>query len=447
MRILCKRRDVVLGGGVLAHQVEQTDLTALLALAVARRLFEQSLVRRHQRRARIAEAVERARLDQTFHDALVDDAGLEAGQHVGHALVLAVFLALFYERLHRVRADVLDAVEPVAQLAVLDLEQHAALVDVGRQDLKAVVAQDRQILLHLFGVGDAVVDDRGEQLDLVISFVESGLIGQHRIGGGVRLVERVLGEARHLVEDLVGGIFVDDADLDRAGDARFGKPDESAVGRIFRRFGRRAVEEDLALRLHDLGFFLAHRAAQHVRRPERIACQQLSHLHDLFLIDETAVCHLENGSEQRMAVGDALGIFLGRDIFGDAVHRTGAIERHARYDVFERGRLKFFHELFHAGGFELEHRVGVAAADLSVDLGVVVAQLVEVDVHAVILFDVLPRLVYVGQRLEPEEVHFEHAHLLDLFLLELRGDVLAVALERDVVGDDLFAYDDACGML
>ena len=64
-----------------------------------------------------------------------------------------------------------------------------------------------------------------------------------------------------------------------------------------------------------------------------------------------------------------------------------------------------------------------------------------------ILFDVLPRLVYVGQRLEPEEVHFEHAHLLDLFLLELRGDVLAVALERDVVGDDLFAYDDACGVL
>ena len=310
LRILCKRRDVVLGGGVLAHQVEQTDLTALLALAVARRLFEQSLVRRHQRRARIAEAVERARLDQTFHDALVDDAGLEAGQHVGHALVLAVFLALFDERLHRVRADVLDAVEPVAQLAVLDLEQHAALVDVGRQDLKAVVAQDRQILLHLFGVGDAVVDDRGEQLDLVISFVESGLIGQHRIGGCVRLVERVLGKSRHLVEDLVGGIFVDDADLDRAGDARFGKPDESAVGRIFRRFGRRAVEEDLALRLHDLGFFLAHRAAQHVRRPERIAGKQLSHLHDLFLIDETAVCHLENGSEQRMAVGDALGILL-----------------------------------------------------------------------------------------------------------------------------------------
>ncbi len=66
-----------------------------------------------------------------------------------------------------------------------------------------------------------------------------GLIGDQRIGRGMRLVEAVAGEFRHLLEDVLGQLAVDAARLG-------------------------AVDELPALRLH-LGLdLLAHGAAQQI---------------------------------------------------------------------------------------------------------------------------------------------------------------------------------------
>ena len=58
--------------------------------------------------------------------------------------------------------------------------------------------------LQLVGVGEVEGHRRGEELDRVVRLQIGGLVGDQRIGGGVRLVEAVAGELLHQLEDLVG---------------------------------------------------------------------------------------------------------------------------------------------------------------------------------------------------------------------------------------------------
>ena len=71
--------------------------------------------------------------------------------------------------------------------------------------LGGVVAQD----LELVGVVQLDGHVRREELGGVMDLDPAGVIGQQRIGGGVRLVEAVAGELLHQVEDLVGLVLVD----------------------------------------------------------------------------------------------------------------------------------------------------------------------------------------------------------------------------------------------
>src|SRR3546814_1331023 len=88
------------------------------------------------------------------------------------------------------------------------------------------------------------------------------LVGEQRVGGGVRFVETIARELVDQIEQFVGLVRGD------------------IVG-----FGT-AFDKDRALRVH-LGLdLLAHRAAQQIGATERITRQDLRGLHHLFLIDE-----------------------------------------------------------------------------------------------------------------------------------------------------------------
>ena len=132
-----------------------------------------------------------------------------------------------------------------------------------------------------------------------------GLVGDQRIGGGVRLVEAVAGEFRHLVEDQLGARALD-----------------PALGR--------ARDELLALRVH-LGLdLLAHRAAQQIGAAQRVAGQHLGDLHDLLLVDHDAVGLLQDPLELRVQVVGLLLAVLDRDVARDVLHRPRAVQRRRR---------------------------------------------------------------------------------------------------------------------
>ena len=144
-----------------------------------------------------------------------------------------------------------------------------------------------------------------------------------------------------------------------------------------------------------------------------------------------------------------MGVFYPRrvmlvgDVFGDLVHGTGTVERNARDDVFHVLGTQLTHELFHARAFELEDRVRLARGDEFVDLGIFIAELGKIHVHAVIFEHILMRFSDVRERLQAQKVHFEHAQLFHFVLLILRGDVLAVLLQRNIIRDDFLTDNDA----
>jgi hypothetical protein len=107
------------------------------------------------------------------------------------------------------------------------------------------------------------------------------LVGDDGIGGGVRLVEAVVGELGEQVEDEIRL---------RLGDAALG----------------RALDEDAALLFHLGADLLAHGAAQQVGLSERVAGQFLGDLHHLFLVDDDALRLLDQMVDLRMDRGDLL---------------------------------------------------------------------------------------------------------------------------------------------
>ena len=99
------------------------------------------------------------------------------------------------DRLDRLAADALEGGERVVDGAALHLEGDAGAVDRGRLDLDAeplgLGAKFREL------VGIAHVERHGgrQELDRIVRLHVGGLIGDERVGGGVALVEAVIGEA------------------------------------------------------------------------------------------------------------------------------------------------------------------------------------------------------------------------------------------------------------
>ena len=286
------------------------------------------------------------------------------------------------------------------------------------------------VLCDLFDLVDAVVEDARQKLFGIVRFEIRRLVGDDGIRRRVRLVEGVGSEALHLGEEL-------GAHLGR--DALRNTPrDVAALVDI-------AVDELILLR-HQLGAVLfRHGAAHEVCLSQRIARKVLEDLHDLLLIDDDAERLLQNGLEHGRQVMDIRGVRPVLQIFGNEVHGPRAIERNARDEIFEAVGLQLLHELLHAALFELEHGVRIAVGDELICLGVV-ARLREFHRLARILFDIVERLLDIGERGERQKVHLEHADGLHFLHVELGGDVLAVARERHVVGDLLAADDDARGV-
>ncbi len=65
--------------------------------------------------------------------------------------------------------------------------------------------------IELVGIADLEAHQRGHELDRMVGLEIGGLIGDERIGRGVRLVEAVAREFRHLFEDVLGDARTDAA--------------------------------------------------------------------------------------------------------------------------------------------------------------------------------------------------------------------------------------------
>ena len=136
-------------------------------------------------------------------------------------------------------------------------------VDVGGFDGDAHLTAFVDVFHYVVGAAGDGGEQRGHELYGIVRFQVGSVIGEQRVGGGVRFVEAVAGELGHEIENLF--------DLFRW---------EFALGCAF--------DEALTLCRHFFGLLFTHCPAQQIGFSERVARQLVRCLHHLFLINEDA---------------------------------------------------------------------------------------------------------------------------------------------------------------
>ena len=143
----------------------------------------------------------------------------------------------------------------------------------------------------------------------------AGLQSHHGITRGVGLIEGIAGEGGHFFEELVGDF------LGNAVAHGSGHGDRTVRLHL-------AMDEDFLLFGHHVVLFLGHGPAHQVAAAHGIAGHIPHHLHDLFLIHQAAVGHLQDGLQQRGFVGHLLRVELVLHKPGNGIHGAGAVQRH-----------------------------------------------------------------------------------------------------------------------
>ena len=314
---------------IVAAQVKQATLVGIGDAGIGK--INRLVNRCDQRCAVELQGVKRARFDQRFNRPLVQLAAVHTHAKVIQAGEHPTLLACQNHRLNRLLTSAFYSTQPVANLLVRDrLEAVVAPVDVGSLECQAHLDCVFKQSLHFVGVVHLHRHVGAEKFRRVMHLQPGGVIGQERVGSRVRLVEAVACELLHVVKNLIGLLL------------------REAVA-------RRAIPEYLALHRHFVGLFLAHGAAQHVGAAQRIAAQNLRHLHHLLLIHHHAVGVFENAFNARVGVLHRLAAELARNIGGDQVHRAGPVQRVHRNQVFQPRGFGVAQQALHAARFKLEN--------------------------------------------------------------------------------------------
>ena len=241
------------------------------------------------------------------------------------------------------------------------------------------------------------------------------------------LVEGVLREVRHLVKDVVRDLFRDPVG-NASRDALLGVS-EDKVGPLL---------------LHDRFFFLRHGAPHQVAPAQGIARQVPDDLHDLLLVDDASVGRLQDRLQLRALVADGIPVVLSLQVPRDKVHGARTVEGDACDNVLQRGGLQLLHEALHPSAFQLEHALGLAAADHLHDLRVIEVDLQHVDVLPAGFRGCLRSVLDHCQGPEAQEVHLEESQFLQCIHGELGGDgAVGAAGQRHILIDALLRDDDA----
>ena len=464
-------------GGFRCGSLEHPEEVLLPARAVARERLaraDRALDARDHARAvvRAVQRIKAARLHEAFDARAVHALRVDALAEVEHALERPVLAAFLDHRAHRAGADALDRLEaeadvpaPCAALligAVDDREVLLGEIDVGRLDLDA----DVRLLGRVIGIDQlaAIVEVDRPLLDLArlafkaqhrrhvvrgkVRLEVRGLVRDDRVARRVRLVEAVSRELQDELEQLLGL---------RGGQALLA----------------RALDERRAHAVDLVDLLLRDRLDERVRRAQRHAAEVVHDLHHLLLVDHDAVGLVGKARHDIVHLGDFLRPVLARVVVGDEIHRTRPEQRVRRDQILEAVGLHAREQLLHAARFELEHAVGIGAAEELEHLLVVERNTVEIERMreriggnvallrrgaadgAVDLLDGqrvedhLLRELDRRQRAQPEEVHLEQADLLAGRSVPLRDRFLRAAgraAKRDDVVERTRRDDHARGV-
>ena len=217
-----------------------------------------------------------------------------------------------------------------------------------------------------------------------------------RIASCVGFVEGILRKRIQLFVDFLSN-FLGDAIVYATGDS-FAIGGPSAT-----------MDEQLAQVLHHLRFLFGHGIANVVGKSGRKTCKFFYQLHNLLLVDNTAVCYCQDRLHRWVQVVNFGFVELASDKVVDVLHWAGTIQGNTSDDFFQVGGLHAVHKVGHATTFKLEDTHCVATGNVckNVLVGVIVGG--KVNFYTVIFVDVVTRLFDVGKSAQAQKVHLQKA--------------------------------------
>ena len=315
-----------------AHHREEVDLTIQILPAVTLDALEHTLSCFDQTAAVGAKIIKGTGLDEAFHSAAVQLGTMHPFAEIVQAGI-RLFLPLLYGALDQPGADIFYGVQAKPDpTTVLCSKAAARDIDIRRQDLDSQSGALAGILDDLA----CVVQDTGQQRSHKLAGVmalEVGCLECHiGITGGMTLVEGVGCKAGHLIVNFVCNLFRDTV---------------CHTARALVAGVCAAVDKMFPLRLHHSVFLLAHGTADIICLPERKARQLPEDLHDLFLIDDTAIGHIQNVGQLRGLIADFVRFMAVAQVGRDGIHRAGAVQADQSDDIFQILRLQAHQHLLH----------------------------------------------------------------------------------------------------
>ena len=165
--------------------------------------------------------------------------------------------------------------------------------------------------------------------------------------------------------------------------------------------------------LHLSQLLLTHGLTQSIRLTSSEVRQLTREQHHLLLIHTDAVGVLEIFLHAGEVVLDLLPTLLAGDEIRNVVHRSRAVEGVHSDDVTDDRRLQLAEVFLHSRRLKLEGADGIARGIQGVGLRVIDRDMVDVDVDASGLLDILQGILDERQSFESQKVHLDEAHILD----------------------------------
>ena len=266
-----RHRNLRVAHLVVAH-AEQVHLTLDVLLAVLGNGIYHGIDDFQKLTAVVVHGIERACLDETFKGSAIEFAVVHALAEILERGKQAVRLSLLDKLLHKRASHTLDGCQTEADILARNRKLVIGLVYVRRKHRDTHITRRLNILGDLIRNIQNARQQRRQILARIVALEVRRAERHDRVANRVRLVERIVCKIHDLVKQTCRNCF-GHAALDGAVNAQL----------------LVAVDEVDALLFQLLHLLFTHGAAHHICLAERISRKALEHLHNLFLIDHTAI--------------------------------------------------------------------------------------------------------------------------------------------------------------
>ena len=134
----------------------------------------------------------------------------------------------------------------------------------------------------------------------------------------------------------------------------------------------------------------------------------------------------------RGLVADLVRLVPVAQIGGNGVNGTRAVQADQSDNVFKVLRLQAHKHLLHAGGFQLEHTLGIALTKHFIGIRIVIVQITDGEFRVLLLHRNL-RISDDGQGAQTQKVHLQKTQLFDLGHVELGHGQAVIGGKRQII--------------